>query len=125
MLSEFFGLLAALLATIGLYGVISYMVACRSGEIGIRMALGANRGDIVGMVMREAGTLLVIGLVGGAVLSLFAARAAAALLYGLKPGDPLTLAGSALILSAAAAAASFLPARRAARLDPMAALREE
>lgn len=125
MLSEFFGFLAALLATIGLYGVISYMVARRTGEIGIRMALGANRRDIVAMVMREAATLLGLGLVVGAVLSLFAARAAAALLYGLKPDDPLTLIASAVILAAAAAAASFLPARRAARLDPMTALREE
>ena len=125
MLSEFFGGLAALLATIGLYGVISYMVARRAGEIGVRMALGATRRDIVAMVMREAATLLALGLVMGAVLSLFAARAAAALLYGLKPDDPLTLIASALILSAAAAGASFLPAQRAARLDPMAALREE
>jgi putative ABC transport system permease protein len=125
MLSEFFGFLAALLATIGLYGVISYMVTRRSGEIGIRMALGANRSDILSMVMGEAGTLLVVGLALGAVMSLFAARAASALLYGLKPDDPLTMIASALILAAAAAAASFLPARRAARLDPMAALREE
>jgi ABC-type antimicrobial peptide transport system permease subunit len=77
------------------------------------------------MVMREAGTLLAAGLIVGAVLSLFAARAAAALLYGLKPDDPLTLVASAAILAAAAAAASFLPAQRAARLDPMIALREE
>jgi putative ABC transport system permease protein len=125
MLSEFFGFLAGLLATIGLYGVISYMVARRTGEIGIRMALGANRRDIVAMVMREAGTLLAVGLAVGAVLSLFAARAAAALLYGLKPDDPLTLIASAVILAAAATAASFLPAQRAASLDPIVALREE
>ncbi len=125
MLSEFFGGLAALLATIGLYGVISYMVARRTGEIGIRMALGANRRDIVVMVMREAGILLVVGLAVGAVLSLFAARAAAALLYGLKPDDPPTLIASVVILSAAAAGASFLPAQRAACLDPMVALRNE
>jgi predicted permease len=125
MLSEFFGFLAALLATIGLYGVISYMVARRTGEIGIRMALGAKRRDIVVMVMGEAGILLVVGLALGAVMSLFAARAASALLYGLKPDDPLTMIGSAVILAAAAAAASFLPAQRAARLDPMVALREE
>ena len=125
MLSEFFGGLAALLATIGLYGVISYMVARRSGEIGIRMALGANRRDILRMVMREAGSLLALGLAFGAALSLIAARAASALLYGLKPDDPLTIIASAVILAAAAAAASFLPAQRAARLDPMVALREE
>jgi putative ABC transport system permease protein len=125
MLSEFFGVLAALLATIGIYGVISYMVARRTSEIGIRMALGANRRNILGMVMREAGTLLALGIAIGALLSLFAARAAAALLYGLKPDDPFTLIASAIILAAAAAAASFLPAQRAARLDPMVALREE
>lgn len=125
MLSEFFGFLAGLLATIGLYGVISYMVARRTGEIGIRMALGANRRDIVAMVMGEAGTLLAVGLAVGAVLSLFTARVAAALLYGLKPDDPLTLIASAVILAAAAAGASFVPAQRAANLDPIVALREE
>ncbi len=125
MLSEFFGGLAALLATIGLYGVISYMVARRTGEIGIRMALGATRSDILCMVMREAGTLLVVGLALGAAMSLLAARAASALLYGLKPDDPLTMIASAVILAAAAVTASFLPAQRAARLDPMVALRHE
>ena len=90
-LSGFFGFLAVVLATIGLYGVISYTVARRTNEIGIRVALGAQRSDVVGMIMREAGTMLLIGLAVGAVLTLVLARAAASMLYGLKPHDPVTL----------------------------------
>jgi putative ABC transport system permease protein len=124
-LSGFFGFLAVVLATIGLYGVISYTVARRTNEIGIRVALGAQRGDVVGMIMRDAGTMLVIGLAVGAVLTLVVARAAASLLYGLKPHDPATLTVAVVALTLVAAVASFLPAHRAAGLDPMAALREE
>jgi putative ABC transport system permease protein len=124
-LSGFFGFLAALLATVGLYGVISYTVARRTNEIGIRMALGAQRGNVVGMIMREAGVLLAVGIVIGAVLSLAAARTATSLLFGLKPHDPITMVLAVMALAAVAAAASFLPAHRASRLDPMAALREE
>jgi putative ABC transport system permease protein len=124
-LSGFFGFLAVVLATIGLYGVISYTVARRTNEIGIRAALGAQRGDVVGMIMREAGTMVLIGLVVGIVLTLALARAAASMLYGLKPHDPATLMLAALALTVVAAAAAFLPAHRAAGLDPMAALREE
>jgi putative ABC transport system permease protein len=124
-LSGFFGFLAVVLATIGLYGVISYTVARRTNEIGIRVALGAQRSDVIGMVMREAGTMLVIGLAVGAVLTLVVARAAASLLYGLKPHDPVTLALAVVALTLVAAIASFLPAHRASGLDPMAALREE
>lgn len=124
-LSGFFGFLAALLATVGLYGVISYTVARRTNEIGIRMALGAQRGNVVGLIMREAGLLLAIGIAIGAALSLAAARTAASLLFGLKPHDPLTILVAIVGLAAVAAAASFLPAHRASRLDPMAALREE
>jgi len=125
MLSGFFGLLAAVLAMVGLYGVISFLVARRRNEIGIRLALGAERGQVVAMVMREAGRLLVIGIVAGAALSLVAGRGARSLLFGLKPYDPLTLAAAAVLLSLIAAAASFLPARRASKLDPMVALRDE
>jgi len=125
ILSGFFGLLAALLAMVGLYGVISYFVARRRNEIGIRLALGAQRGQVAGMVMREAGELLVIGVAVGTVLSLVAGRGASSLLFGLKAYDPLTLIGAALLLAAIAGLASFIPARRAARLDPMAALRWE
>jgi predicted permease len=124
-LSGFFGALATLLATVGLYGVMSYSVARRKGEIGLRMALGADRGDVIGMVMREAGTLLAGGVVVGTALALLAARAAGALLYGLQPGDPATLAMAVAALTTVAAAASYLPAERAARLEPTAALREE
>jgi putative ABC transport system permease protein len=124
-LSGFFGFLAALLATVGLYGVISYTVARRTNEIGIRMALGAQRGNVLGMIMREAGALLAIGLIAGAGLALAAGRAATSFLYGLKPYDPLTIVLATLALAAVAAAASFLPAQRASRLDPMVALREE
>jgi putative ABC transport system permease protein len=124
-LSGFFGFLAVLLATIGLYGVISYTVARRTNEIGIRVALGAQRGDVIGMILREAGLMLAIGIALGGVLAMLAARTAASLLYGLKPHDPVTLTIAVVALTAVAAAASFLPAHRAAALDPMAALREE
>jgi ABC-type antimicrobial peptide transport system permease subunit len=124
-LSGFFGALAALIATIGLYGVMSYTVARRRNEIGIRMALGADRRDVVRMVMREAGMLLVAGVVVGTGLAIAAARTAATLLFGLHPSDPGTLAIAAAALGAIAMLASYLPALRAARLEPTDALREE
>jgi putative ABC transport system permease protein len=118
-LSGFFGLLAALLAMIGLYGVMSYMVIRRTNEIGIRVALGAGRGEIVTMIIREAGMLLAIGLVAGIALSLAGGRAVGSMLFGLKPYDPLTLAQAAALLAVVAVAASYVPAHRAARLDPI------
>jgi len=124
-LSGFFGFLAALLAAIGLYGVISYMVVQRTKEIGIRMAIGANRADVVKMILREAGILTIAGLVIGTGLALGAAQAAKSLLFGLKPRDPLTLVMAVVTLSAVAAFASFLPAYRASKLDPLTALRYE
>jgi len=124
-LSGFFGLLAALLATLGLYGVMSYSVLRRTNEIGIRMTLGASRVSIIGMVVREAGMLLLAGLCAGIPLSIAGGRTASSLLFGLKPYDPLTLAAAALLLAAVAAAAGYLPARRATRVDPMEALRYE
>jgi len=123
--SGFFGLLAALLAMVGLYGVISFLVARRRNEIGIRLALGAERGQVVAMVMREAARLLAIGVVTGVALSLLAGRGAGSLLFGLRPYDPLTLVTAALLLALIAAVASFLPARRASKLNPMVALRDE
>ncbi|HTC32438.1 MAG TPA: ABC transporter permease [Bryobacteraceae bacterium] len=125
MLSSFFGILAAVLATIGLYGVIAYMVARRTNEIGIRMALGASPRQILAMVVGEAGSLLVVGVMIGAVLAVAAGKSASTLLYGLKPYDPLTLVLAAAGLGAVAIAASLLPARRAAKLEPMVALRDE
>jgi len=124
-LSGFFGALAAILAVIGLYGVISYMVARRTNEIGIRMALGADGGGIVRLILREAMLLLSIGLVTGAALALAAARTASSMLFGLKPWDPATLAFAIVALSLVALAAGYIPARRAAGVDPMVALREE
>lgn len=124
-LSGFFGFLAGLLATIGLYGVISYMVARRRNEIGIRMALGADRRRVLALIMREAAILLAIGLMIGAALSLASTRAAASLLFGLKPHDPVTMALAAISLAVVAAAASYFPAFRAARIHPTEALREE
>jgi putative ABC transport system permease protein len=124
-LSGFFGLLAVLLAVIGLYGVISYMAARRRKEIGIRMSLGADRGSIVTLVLRESLLLLAIGLTIGVVLSLLASRAAASLLFGLKPHDATTLVVATVSLAAIALAASYVPALRASKLDPMDALRNE
>jgi putative ABC transport system permease protein len=124
-LSGFFGFLAALLAAIGLYGVISYMVVQRTKEIGIRMAIGAERVDVLRLILREAGMLTVAGLLIGAALALASAQAAKSLLYGLKPRDPLTLVAAVVVLSAVAAFASFWPAYRASRLDPLIALRYE
>ena len=124
-LSGFFGFLAALLAAIGLYGVISYLVVQRTKEIGIRMAIGAKRAHVIGMILQEAGALTVAGLVIGTALALASAQAAKSLLFGLKPRDPLTLVLAVLTLSGVAAFASFLPAYRASRLDPLKALRYE
>ena len=124
-LSGFFGALATILAMVGLYGVISYMVVRRRNEIGVRMALGANRSHIVVMVLREAAILCLIGLAIGTGLALAAGTAAASMLYGLKPGDPLTLGGAIAGMIAVAMVASLLPAQRAATVLPMEALREE
>jgi predicted permease len=121
----FFGLLAALLAAIGLYGTMSYSVARRTSEIGLRMALGAGRGEVVGMVMREAARLLAAGVVAGLVAALAVTRLLSAQLFGLRADDPGTLAMATLAMIAVALAAGFLPARRAADTDPMTALRHE
>jgi putative ABC transport system permease protein len=124
-LSGFFGALAGLIATIGLYGVMSYLVARRRNEIGIRMALGADRRDVVRMIMREAGILLGVGIAVGAVMAVAVARTASTLLFGLQPGDPATMVSAAAALAAVAMIASYLPALRASRLEPTEALREE
>src|SRR5215470_6476560 len=124
-LSGFFGFLAALLAAIGLYGVIAYMVVQRTKEIGIRMAIGAKRVDVISMILREAGILTAIGLLVGTTLALASAQVVKSLLYGLKPRDPVTMVLALVTLTAVAALASFLPAYRASRLDPLKALHYE
>jgi predicted permease len=125
ILASFFGALAGLLAAVGLYGVVSYMVAQRTNEIGIRIALGAYPRTIFLMVMREVVVLLAIGLGAGAVLALAGARITSALLFGLRPNDPATFLVALALLAATAVAACYLPARRATRIDPMVALRYE
>ena len=124
-LAAFFGVLALLLACIGLYGLMSYGVARRTNEIGIRMALGAPKSNVLWLILREALLLVVIGLMIGLGVSLFTSKTAASLLYGLKPNDPLTIALASLLLLTVALVAGYIPARRASRVDPMTALREE
>ena len=125
MLAGLFGLMAALLAMVGLYGVMAYLIASRRPEIGIRMALGAQRTQIIGMIMQEAGNLLFIGILFGTALSLVVGRGATSLLFDLKPYDPLTLVIAVLMLTVVSGLASFLPAHRASNLDPTIALRYE
>jgi putative ABC transport system permease protein len=124
-LSGFFGGLALILAMIGLYGVMSYNVARRRNEIGIRMALGAEQAQVLRMVLREVAVLIVAGLAIGVGATLGTTRFIESFLYGMKPRDPWTLSGAAVVLAMVAALAGFLPARRASRLEPMNALREE
>jgi ABC-type antimicrobial peptide transport system permease subunit len=124
-LSSFFGLLAAFLACIGIYGMMSYAVTRRTNEIGIRMALGAERSRVLWMVMRESLMLVGAGVVIGILGTLAAARLISNVLYGLKATDPVTIGASSLALIAVAALAGYLPARRAAKVDPMVALRCE
>ncbi len=125
LLSGFFGALAALLAMIGLYGVISYIIATRRNEIGIRMALGAIPQDIVGDIIRRTLLMLAVGVTAGILLSLAVARGAGTLLFGLQPNDPLSLVAASAFLVAVALIASYVPARRASRIDPTVALRCE
>jgi ABC-type antimicrobial peptide transport system permease subunit len=125
MLSIFFALCALLVTAIGLYGTLAYATARRTSEIGIRMALGAQRTAVVGMVFRENAWLVAGGTVAGLVVALLATRALASFLYGTSVRDPWVMLASVSALTAVASAASLIPAIRAARIDPMAALREE
>jgi predicted permease len=125
LLSGFFGALAALLAMIGLYGVISYIITMRRNEIGIRMALGASRPKVIGIVLRQTLALLALGVAIGLLLAVAVTSGARSMLYGLRPSDPLSLFGAAFFLAVVALAAGFWPAYQATRLDPMNALRYE
>jgi predicted permease len=124
-LSSFFAGLALLLACIGLYGIMSYSVNGRTREIGVRMALGAQRGSVLWMVLREAFRVLVIGVIIGIPAALLCSRLLSSMLFGLTAADPVSMAFVIVILSAVAVFASWIPARRATRVDPMVALRYE
>jgi ABC-type antimicrobial peptide transport system permease subunit len=125
MLSAFFGGLALLLAAIGLYGLMAYNVTRRTREIGIRMALGAPRGAVHRMVPRETLLLALTGLSIGMVCALATSRLVSSMLYGVTPHDAVTLAAVCFVLLLVAVVAGFLPARRAASVDPMVVLRHE
>jgi ABC-type lipoprotein release transport system permease subunit len=124
-LTGLFGLLALVLACVGLYGVTSFTVARRTNEIGIRMALGADRKTVLGLVMRGALAQIAIGLAMGILLALAAGKLVASQLYGVKSYDPAVILLAAVVLIVCTLAAGFVPAHRAARVDPMEALRYE
>jgi len=124
-LSGFFGALALGLASVGLYGVMAYAVTGRTREIGIRIALGASRGDVIRMVVGEAMAPVMIGVAAGIAGALALSRLSATLLYGVAGADALSIALAAALMLAVALLAAVIPARRAARVDPLTALRYE
>ncbi len=124
-LSSFFGLLALVLACIGLYGLLSYEVTRRTREIGIRMAVGAQSHNVVGLVLTKAVGLIIVGAIVGIAVAVGVTRFLASFLYGVKAGDPLTMAAVAALLAVVALAACYIPVRRATRVDPLIALRYE
>jgi ABC-type antimicrobial peptide transport system permease subunit len=124
-LTALFGLLALVLASVGLYGITAYSVARRTSEIGLRMALGANRGNVLALVLRAASWQVGLGLAIGIPVSLLAGRLMSSQLYGVSTYDPWTLAGAVVVLSAFAAIAGFIPAKRASSIEPMHALRTD
>jgi ABC-type antimicrobial peptide transport system permease subunit len=124
-LSIAFGVVAVLLSAIGLYGVLSHGVARRTNEIGIRKALGAQHGTVIAMILRETGWLLLVGLIAGSAVSAAALRLIASRLYGLSSNDPITFVTAIAGLAIVAALATWLPAYRASRVDPLVALRYE
>jgi ABC-type antimicrobial peptide transport system permease subunit len=120
-----FGVLALALACVGIYGIMAYSVANRKNEIGIRLALGAQPGQVRVMILRESTWLAIAGIFAGIGAAVALARLVKSMLYGIQPNDPATIASGVLILLAVAFAASWIPARRAARMQPMEALRHE
>jgi putative ABC transport system permease protein len=125
MLSSSLGILGLFLASLGIYGLMSYSVAQRTHELGIRIALGANRSDILKLVLGQGLRISLVGLVVGLAIALGVTRVIAAMLYGVKPTDPVTFGGVSVLLTAVALLASYLPARRAAKVEPLVALRYE
>jgi ABC-type antimicrobial peptide transport system permease subunit len=116
---------ALLLASLGIYGLISYSVNRRTPEIGVRMALGASPGDVQSRIVLSTLALAGFGMLAGVVISWMLVRSVSGLLYGIPSGDPVTFAGAAIVLTGIAALAGYLPARRASKIDPMICLRAE
>ena len=125
LLLGLFGVLGLAIASVGVYGVLAHMVTQRTREIGVRMALGATRGDVVGLVLRNAAALVAAGLAIGVSAAWYLGAASKAFLYQLEPTDPRAFASAVAVLLLAAVAASVIPARRAARVEPVVALRAE
>ena len=123
LLSGAFGLLATVLATVGLYGVMSYIVSRRTREIGIRIALGAERGTVIGMVLKEVALLTLAGIALGVPAALSLSQLVRSQLFGISPADPLTIGAAAVTLALVALLAGYIPARRASRVPPVLALR--
>jgi putative ABC transport system permease protein len=120
-----FAAVAAALAAVGIYGVMAYLVSRRTREVGVRMAVGADRRDVIALVLRDAAVQILPGLVAGIAGAVFLARFMRSQLYGVSPSDPLTLTAVAVLFTAIALLASWIPARRAAKTDPLEALRAE
>ena len=125
LLSGAFGVLATVLATVGLYGVLSYIVSRRTREIGVRIALGADRGTVIGMVLKEVALLTLAGIALGVPAALSLSRLVRSQLFGISPADPLTICVAAVTLALVALLAGYIPARRASRVQPVLALRYE
>jgi len=122
-LISLFGILAVIIAAVGIAGVLAFSVSARTNEIGIRMSLGADRGQVQRMILKEGGVLLAIGFVLGVAVALFAARVIQGLLFGVAPHDPTTFVGVAVMMAVIGIGACWIPARRAARIDPAITMR--